>query len=184
MTNKRISRYPTDAEKFDDYLREYNISFIDVLTMIIRNSFIAKLYRRIMVPASNKGYLPGIQETEKVIDYDRDIEDIVEVDNIPEYRVIDSLEHMAFTYKSLSNGGEWWETTINGKKLSIIRIRGDKVIVKYNGFEYYTPLTKVNDLLFIFGSIKNNGKLYKDILLTIGMLSLPFLFLVIVTMII
>lgn len=88
--NRMTTGKLTDAEKFDNYLKEYNIGFIDVLTMIIRNSFVAKLYRKIMIPAHDKGYLNGLDEDihsqpiQEHKDFDKDVPEIHEKYDHPE----------------------------------------------------------------------------------------------------
>ena len=90
MTRRIIHEELTDVEKFDNYLKEYNIGFIDVLSMIIRNSFVAKLYRKIMVPAHDKGYLNGLDEDihpppiQEHKDFDKDVPEIHEKYDHPE----------------------------------------------------------------------------------------------------
>lgn len=84
MTRRIIHEELTDVEKFDNYLKEYNIGFFGVLTLILRNSFVAKLYRKIMVPAHNKGYLIGLDEDihsppiQEHKDFDKDVPEIHE----------------------------------------------------------------------------------------------------------
>lgn len=84
MTRRIIHEELTDVEKFDNYLKEYNIGFFGVLTLILINSFVAKLYRKIMVPAHNKGYLIGLDEDihyppiQEHKDFDKDVPEIHE----------------------------------------------------------------------------------------------------------
>ena len=88
--NRMTTGKLTDAEKFDNYLKEYNIGFIDVLSMVIRNSFVAKLYRKIMVPAHDKGYLNGLDEDihpppiQEHRDFDKHVPEIHEKYDHPE----------------------------------------------------------------------------------------------------
>nr|DAS79518.1 MAG TPA: hypothetical protein [Caudoviricetes sp.] len=90
MTRRIIHEELTDVEKFDNYLKEYNIGFFGVLTLILRNSFVAKLYRKIMIPAHDKGYLNGLDEDihpppiQEHKDFDKDVPEIHEKYDHPE----------------------------------------------------------------------------------------------------
>lgn len=100
MTRRIIHEELTDVEKFDNYLKEYNIGFFGVLTLILRNSFVAKLYRKIMVPAHNKGYLIGLDEDihspsiQEHKDFDKDVPEIHEKYAHPERTSNDHKPHM------------------------------------------------------------------------------------------
>ena len=185
--NRMTTGKPTDAEKFDNYLKEYNIGFIDVLSMIIRNSFVAKLYRKIMVPAHDKGYLNGLDEDihsphiQEHKDFDKDVPEIHEKYAHPEKhhppmppgyevpsdlrihdrlecRIIGSYPHMEFKEQRVGDR-EYWKTTFRGNELTITRVDREFLLVEYKDITYKTPFLKVNDLLELLGQMKIDSKM-------------------------
>lgn len=185
--NRMTTGKPTDAEKFDNYLKEYNIGFIDVLSMIIRNSFVAKLYRKIMVPAHDKGYLNGLDEDihslpiQEHKDFDKDVPEIHEKYAHPEkhhppmppgydvpsdlrihdrleLRIIGSYPHMEFKEQRVGDR-EYWKTTFRGNELTITRVDREFLLIEYKDITYKTPFLKVNDLLELLGQMKIDSKM-------------------------
>lgn len=189
MTRRIIHEELTDVEKFDNYLKEYNIGFFGVLTLILRNSFVAKLYRKIMVPAHNKGYLIGLDEDinstsiQEHKDFDKDVPEIHKKYTHPErvqpkhqmppgydvpsdLRIHDRLEcriigsYPHMEFKEQRVGDrEYWKTTFRGNELTITRVDREFLLVEYKDITYKTPFLKVNDLLELLGQMKIDSKM-------------------------